>query len=145
VKEEKKEIDGVTYVVKELDAISALKLQVRLAKLLGPSFKEAVAENSNNSIAGAMISSLVSNMQSDETLDLILSLFKKNVFYEHEHEGDTQLMKVSFETHFSGKLPTMWKVALFVLQVNFSELMGKFLSNSRIKSELDKLKKENSM
>lgn len=142
MKEQEKEINGVAYIVKQLDALRALKVQAKLIKLLGPALagiKDAkLTKESIRAKLLDVLSSLVESADDAAVVDLITSLFEVNVFYKH----DGQLVKVAFEMHFTGKVMEMWQVAWFVLEVNFGGVLGKLKSSSPIISGLADLKTE---
>ena len=144
MEEREKVIDGTTYVVKQMDAERALRVQAKLIKVLGPGIAELKGSTlTKEKIKGKMataILSLVERFDDEVVVDLVISLFETNVFYKHTTD---ELLKVSFSMHFTGKISEMWKVAIFVLEVNFGDLLGKFKSSSLIKEAMEEeLKKE---
>jgi hypothetical protein len=143
MKKVKREIEGITYEVSELDALSALKIQAKLIKILGPAIADLKGSKLTKEVAKermtAAILSLVERFDDEAVVDLMSSLFEEKVNYEHT---DGNLVKATLSTHFTGKLSAMWKVALFILEVNFGDLLGKFKSSSVIKESLEELKND---
>lgn len=140
MEQKKKVIDGTAYVVEQMNALSSLRVQTKLLKVLGPAITDIKAElklidpskitkEEIRKKAMAAILSLAGSFDDSLVFDLIVSLFKDKVFYEHT---DGSLMKVSFDMHFTGKTSTMWKAVLFVLEVNFGHMLGKYMSDSPI-------------
>jgi len=123
VEQKKKIIGTTTYLVTQLDAVSSLKIQTKLIKILGAGVLTLVFEEGNiKEKIGSVIPLLVENFDDEVVNGLVLSLFAKNVFTEIK--GIPQV--VDFATHFAGKALEMWKVAGFILEANFSlgELLG---------------------
>lgn len=135
-------INDTTYIVQQLNALKALQIQAKLLKILGPALGELkgskITKGDVKDKVTSAIFSLIEKFDDDIVVNLITSLFEENVFYEL----DNQPVKVSFDIHFSGKITEMWQVAIFVLEVNFGELMGKLKSSSLIKEGLEEVKKE---
>ena len=143
MKEQVKVINNTTYRVTQLNALKALQIQAKLLKILGPALgdlkgaKKVTKEDVKERITTAIFS-LIEKFDDDVVVGLIISLFDENVLYEHEG----QPVKVSFDMHFTGKIAEMWKVAMFVLEVNFGDLMGKLKSSSPIMEGLEEMKKD---
>lgn len=120
-----KEINGVTYKVTTMDAITALSVQAKLIKLLGNSFGELSGGANQESIKKA-ISKLAENFDDEKVVSLVTKLFSKNVFYVQVAEGHPIDRPIDFGTYFSGKTMDMWSVLLFILEVNFEDILKKF-------------------
>lgn len=129
MKQESKEINGVTYKVTTMDALTALSVQTKLIKILGGSFGELTGGADKESIAKA-ISKLTDNIDDHNVVTLITKLFDKGVFYVKVADGHPIDTPIEFNTYFSGKTADMWLVALFILEVNFSDVLGKLGLNS---------------
>jgi len=127
VEQKKKIIGTTTYLVTQLDAVSSLKIQTKLIKILGASVLTlAGEEGSIKEKIGSVLPLMVENFDDEVVNDLVLSLFAKNVFTEIK--GIPQV--VDFATHFAGKAIEMWKVAGFILEANFS--LGELLGSSSL-------------
>lgn len=124
MEQKKKTIGITTYLVTQIDAVSALKIQTKLIKILGPGVFGLVGGKPSAEKLKQIIPELMKNFDDEVVNDLVLKLFEKNVF----HEVDGKPRVVDFATHFTGKLMEMWKVAAFILEVNFS--MGEQLESS---------------
>jgi len=123
VEQKKKIIGTTTYLVTQLDAVSSLKIQTKLIKILGARVLTLAGEEGNiKEKIGRVLPLMGENFDDEVVNDLVLSLFAKNVFTEIK--GIPQV--VDFATHFAGKAVEMWKVAGFILEANFSlgELLG---------------------
>ena len=146
MEQKSKVIDGTTYLVSQMDALRTLKVQAKLLKIFGPAIgelkKSKLTKETIREKAMAAIFSLAERMDEELVVSTIVSLFETGVVYEHVHEGNTSPVKVVFNTHFTGKITEMWRVAFFVLEVNFSDIVGKFKSSSLIKDGLEELKSE---
>jgi len=129
MKQESKVINGVTYKVTTMDALTALSVQAKLIKILGSSFGELSGGATPETIKIA-ISKLTENMDDKNVVSLVSKLFEKNVFYVQVAEGHPVDRPLEFNTYFSGKIMDMWQVALFILEVNFGDVLKKFGLNS---------------
>ena len=139
MKQESKVINGITYKVTTMDAITALSVQAKLIKLLGGSIGELTGGANKDSISKA-ISKLTENMDDERVVALVLKLFERNVFYVKVTEGHPIDVPVEFNSYFSGKTAEMWLVALFILEVNFSDVRGKLGLSSifqEVQSKID--------
>ncbi|GAH63048.1 unnamed protein product [marine sediment metagenome] len=132
MEQKKKQIGNTLYLVTQTDAISALKIQTKLIKILGPGAlpmivkmqgvlgaakkdKKKVGELAKEALS--IILPAIASSFDDETVNsLVLSLFERGVFTK---AGDASI-PVEFSTHFVGKPMEMWKVAAFILEVNFA-------------------------
>jgi len=127
MEQKSKSIGTTTYLVTQMDAISALKVQTKLIRILGPGVLALVDGGKNKSVKEKiteLIPKLMENFDDEMANDLVLSLFKKGIFTQ---EGDIPKV-VDFATHFAGKSTEMWQVVGFILEVNFS--MGESIGSS---------------
>ena len=117
MEQKEKNIGNSTYLVTQMDAISALKIQTKLIKVLGSGIFSLVgkAEKSEDKLK-KIIPALMENFDDEVVNDLVLSLFKKGVFIK---VGDHPKV-IDFATHFTGKPMEMWQVTAFILEANFS-------------------------
>ena len=124
MKQEQKVINGVTYKVTTMDALTALSVQAKLVKLLGGSFSELTGGANKDSIAKA-ITKLTDNIDDHNVVSLITKLFEKGVFYSRVVDGVAVDTPIDFNSYFAGKTSDMWLVALFIIQTNFSDVFAK--------------------
>lgn len=127
--QKQKTINGVNYKVTTMDALSALSVQAKLIKILGPSFSELTGGTNKESITKAL-GKLSENFDDANVVSLVTKLFEKGVFVVDTTSGHPIDKPVDFSTYFSGKTADMWLVLLFILEVNFSDVLGKFGLNS---------------
>lgn len=113
-----KSIGTSEYLVTQMDAISALKVQTKLIKILGSGITALVGNDklSTKDKIQKLIPKLMENFDDETINELVLFLFKKNVFIK---EGDIPRV-VEFATHFTGKPMEMWQVVGFILEANFA-------------------------
>ena len=142
-----KAIGTITYKVTQLDAVASLKIQAKLIKILGAGGLSIIATAltkgmDKDIMKGAIISdvvpALLERFDDKEVVELVLSLFDRNVFYEKDGID----RKVEFSTHFSGKALEMWKVAGFILEANFN--LGEYIKSNSSTTNAEKLIKESS-
>lgn len=136
MKQQIKVINGTTYKVTTMDAISALSVQSNLMKILGSAFGELSDGANKDSIKNA-IKKLTENIDDEKVVSLILKLFERNVFYVKNVDNNKIDVAIDFETYFSGKITEMWQVTFFILEVNFGDVLGK-LGLSSIFQEANK-------
>ena len=117
MKQESKEINGVTYKVTTMDALTALSVQAKLVKLLGGSFSELTGGADKDSISKA-IAKLTDNIDDHNVVSLITKLFEKGVFYSKVKDGVAIDTPIEFNSYFAGKTGDMWLVAMFIIQPN---------------------------
>jgi len=129
MKQESKTINGTVYKVTTMDALSALSVQAKLIKLLGASFGELSGGADKESIKNA-IEKLTENFDDERVVSLVVKLFEKNVFYVQTVNGTAIDTPIDFSSYFAGKTAEMWEVAMFIIEVNFSDVLGKFGLNS---------------
>lgn len=137
MEQKKRQIGDNVYLVTQLDAIAALKIQTKLIKLLGPSVLSLVGSKGDvkDKIA-KIVPAILENFDDELANGLVLALFERNVFVEKNGTQES----VDFATHFCGKFAEMWKVVPFILEVNFS--MGELFGSSSHTTEEDKSKPE---
>ena len=119
MKQESKVINGVTYKVTTMDALTALSVQAKLVKLLGGSFSELTGGANKDSISKA-IAKLTDNIDDTNVVSLITKLFEKGIFYVNTTSGTPVDVPIEFNTYFAGKTGDMWLVAMFIIQTNLS-------------------------
>ena len=119
IEQKKKTIDGIRYAVTQLDGIRALKIQTKLIKVLGSSLANSLSSGLDFSkldeFLKKQLPNLLSNFDDEVVNKIILDLFDTGVFVERKGS----LEPVDFEIEFAGKINHMWKVAAFIIEVNF--------------------------
>jgi len=116
--EQKSKIIGTTeYLVTQMDAVSALKVQTKLIKILGTGILSLVGDKGSvQDKLKTLIPQLMENFDDEIVNDLVLSLFKKGVFYKEKGIPKA----IDFATYFAGKPLEMWKVVGFIMEANFT-------------------------
>lgn len=125
IETKEKLIDGDTYMVSQFPGRRAIKIQIRLVKLLGPAVASLVAGSKglDDSIALSNLADAVARLGAaldpDDFESLVmelLSMTRKN--------GREIGSQAAFDAEFTGKLTTVYKVLAFVLEVNFKDFFG---------------------
>ncbi len=117
MEQKKKVIKSTTYLVTQMDAIAALRVQTKLLKILGVGVLDLfLGDNAETIDAPKLISNMMDNFDDDAVFQLVISLFDKGVFVEVK--GQPRI--VDFATHFTGKAAEMWEVVGFIFEANFS-------------------------
>ena len=138
MEQKSKSIGTTTYLITQMDAISALRVQTKIIRIWGSSSAALLDATKpvKEKIAGLLLK-LTENFDDELVNTLILSLFKKGVFIEKD--GVPKVL--DFATHFAGKPFEMWKVVAFILEVNFN--MGESSGSDLPTTERESLTKEN--
>lgn len=105
IETQEKEIDGAIYTVTQLTARRALRLKARLFKGLGPFFM-----NSDPSAFQAICQTIDENLFESLCLEMIQGVRKNGV----------ELTPATFDLEFAGDMAGLYKLLLFVVEVNFS-------------------------
>ena len=131
---ETKEIDGTIYGVQKLPATKGLQLQLKLAKFIGGGISELKKINmkDTDSILNAM-GKIVENVDDEKFAEFLKSTVltaKKMVQVEGQDEATP--LAIKFDTEFEDDYLKMYKLFIFVLEVN----LGKFMQG--IKSSFAK-------
>ena len=120
--EQKKKVIGTTkYLVTQMGGERALTAQTKLIKILGPGAASVLAGGGFDTQALKKtllleLPNILSNFDDKLVNGFVLSLFAHGVFKEDKN-GNPEI--VDFDLEFGGKINEMWKVALFILEVNF--------------------------
>lgn len=137
MEQKSKSIGNITYLVTQMDAIRALKIQTKFIKIIGPGALALMdrSQSVQQKIA-LLIPKLMDNFDDDLVNNLVLSLFEKGIFTQ---EGETPKV-LDFANHFAGKPFEVWKVVAFILEVNFD--LGELSGSSSHTTEGANLTKE---
>lgn len=118
IETQEKIIGESNYMVTQMPAMRAVKMQARLLKLLGPSFAAMVAsgggENADSCLPVAV--SLLTEKLDEKTFeDLVLQLL------QGVRKDGVELSRQKIDLDFAGKLNELYLVLQYVLEVNFSD------------------------
>lgn len=118
-----KEISGVTYEVRQLDAIKGRRVFVRFAKLVAPiaTAIKGSTKSGAEDLAGAL-RELVNAVQEDD-LDFFCDSFAPSTCIVDGNKKP-ELSK-SFALHFAGKYHEMIEWLAFCFEVNFGTFFQK--------------------
>lgn len=117
------ELNGSTYLVTEMTARKALRMQARLLKLLGPAasaiFLAAAndVDKADNAIPMA-ITHLVDQLD-DRTFESLVMDLMQGV-----RKNGMELTPEIIDLEFAGDLNTLFLVLKFILEVNFSSFFA---------------------
>ena len=118
IETKEKSIGESTYMVTQMPAMRAVRMQARLLKLLGPSFAAMVSsyddKNPDSSIPLA-VTLLVDKLDEKTFETLVLDLM------QGVRKDGVELTKQKIDLDFAGKLNELFLVIQFVLEVNFSD------------------------
>jgi len=137
MKNQKKRIDGEVYSVTPFTGRTAFRIQFRLAKLITPSvgllsgmfssLKEKDIKglgdlDLDGDAIGKALEGLFNQYSEDEILDLLLLILEQTE--RGEGAKAVFITEESFDTFFTSNLITAFKVAVFVIQVNFPDFFS---------------------
>lgn len=138
MEQKRKSIGTTIYLVTQMDAISALKVQTKLIKILGAGALSLLEQGKKaKDKLAALVPQLMENFDDELVNTLVLDLFEKGVFTEEN--GVPKV--VEFATHFAGKPFEMWQVVAFILETNFS--LGEQSRSDLPTTKQENLTKEN--
>lgn len=121
---QRREIGGVTYEVRQLDAVRGRRVFVRFAKVVAPALGalKAAAKMSPDEALAYALGQLVGNV-SEEDLDFFCDVFAPATCLV-EGNNRPELAK-RFELHFAGKYLEMLEWLAFCFEVNFGSFFQK--------------------
>lgn len=141
-KMEEKRIDEEEYEFRQLGAIKAHSLLLKLGKIIGPTFGE-MADSSDDGIGGlldadinlgSMMEGLFERAEEAVVLNIITTLLSQVI-----HHGTGHLKSEAIiDEHFAGRLPHMYKVVLASAEVQYGDFFaeGGMLSNLKSKVQV---------
>lgn len=117
-------IDDVTVRCEKLPAREAQRLLLRLGKVLGPALdgiallRSGVDEENLERVMAAIVNDVLARADVDEADSLITQLVESAQIKSATGGGYEAIV---FDHHFQDNLAGAWKVAGFVLKVNFAD------------------------
>ena len=113
-------IDGVDYKITQFLATKGLGIEVKLMKLLGPSFMElqkaAQDENAQEAVLSAAITVLIEQFEKVDVVALIKELLS----------GVTKgTATINFDQEFAGRYGAIFDLVKEVLKFNFADVFSK--------------------
>lgn len=117
-----KEIDGAKYMVTQMTARQALKMQAKLVKLLGPCVAEAITsifskEDRENGLSKAIMA--LATQLDEKTFDGLIFELLQGV-----RKNGMELREAEINLEFAGALNTLYKVIGFVLEANYADFLA---------------------
>lgn len=114
----KKTIDGSEYMVTQMTARQALKMQAKLLKLLGPCLGEAISAMLTKDDKTGLSRSLMAlaSTVDEKTFDGLVFELLVGV-----RKDGVELRDGEINLEFAGALNTLYKVIAFVLEANYSD------------------------
>lgn len=119
-------IDGKNYLFTQYGAKEALKMLVRLSKIIGKpmalSYAALGAKGADGSpeikgdVLAQAIDALMQNAHEDDVLDICMKLSSKDCLCNGK--------QIDFNSHFEGQLPHMFKVIKAALEVQYGNFFG---------------------
>jgi hypothetical protein len=149
LKTKEKEIEGTNYIVTQFTGRKALKIKMKIVKMLAPiisSLTSSVKTNDKSvmdsdidfSVVGEAVSKLFEIMPEDDLIDFIIDMLSMT------QKDNVLINSKTFEFDFVGNFTTMYKVLYFVIQVNYPDffqmgasigsLTDKFLNQKQIQN-----------
>lgn len=130
-KETQYQLDDRTYVIRQLPAVEAVKVEVFLAKTVGEAFLSAVATGDTDKSFAAAVGILAQKLDEAQLIDVMSRVFcyvgikGKNLRICEQGDGGAGLNE-----HFAGMNRELWQVFLKALAHNFADFFGGSLSLS---------------
>lgn len=133
IETKEKVIGESNYSVTQMPAMTAIKMQARLLRLIGPSFGAMVASGDDSSIPTA-ISLLTDKLDANTFETLVLDLCRG------ARKDGVEMTRQKIDLDFAGNLNELFRVIQFILEVNFSD----FFQEGGIIAELKKAAEKDS-
>lgn len=115
-----KQINNSTYMVTQLPARRALKLQAKLLKLLGPAASQIFIAAANNLLTAddaiPKAITLLVNELDDKTFDTFIMELLQGV-----RKDGMELNEKTVDLEFAGSLNELFLVIQYILEVNFGD------------------------
>lgn len=118
--QKRKEINGITYLVTQMDGVRALKTQTKLISILGSNIFTILGGGLEGDAIMSKLAPILDGIDDKKVNEFILSLFDSGVMTETMVDGQPIPKSVDFETHFTGRIVDMWQVVGFILEANFA-------------------------
>ena len=122
LKQETKEIDGLTFTTRQFPAMRAFNLMARLAKAAGPVLMLVDANGEGLSLNAGMIQSVLGSLDPREVTALLPEVLNSTTALVPDATGGREFSLAdskNIDLVFSGRLPVLFQVIGFALQVNF--------------------------
>ncbi|TQE99500.1 MAG: hypothetical protein FKY71_08315 [Spiribacter salinus] len=114
----KKIINGHEWETYPWDGMHGLRMQARLAKVIGPALnKMAGVENLMDADVGGIAAALFERMDERETPQLI-----RDMLHGTSVDGKDPTMDSVFNAHFAANYGELYQGVAHILQVNFGDL-----------------------
>lgn len=126
-RQQRREIDGVIYVVNPLPFGIGNTALIRFTRLIGGALASISGDAKGVASVGAMVNSL-----SEKDVDYFRDVFGNACWYV-DQEKDVPLVKQNQDKHFDGRYSAFYEWLAFNVEVNF----GSFLSDQLRRVGLD--------
>jgi hypothetical protein len=123
IETKEKEINGATYMVTQMTARRAIRMQARLVKLLGSFFSQLYLSGSNDPLRAEMafpnaVKVLAENLDEKTFEQLVLDLT------QGVRKDGMELKPEVIDLEFAGKLNDLFLLLVFILEANFSDFFA---------------------
>ena len=131
-----KTIGDSVYSVTQMPGLTALRMQSKLLKLVGPSFAQMVASAGSKSLDSGLASaaSLLFNQLDPDTFENLVKDLLKGV-----RKDGKEIDKNILNMDFAGNLNELFQVLQYVIEVNYADF---FQDGGILKVLIDLMKKE---
>jgi len=118
IETQEKIIGDCTFMVTQMTALRAVKMQARLLKLLGPSFATIISASdkaSPDSCLPQAVSLLADKLDEKSFENLVVDLM------QGVRKNGVEMTRLDIDMHFAGNLNQLFLLLQFILEVNFSD------------------------
>lgn len=117
IESKEKQIGDSKYMVTQMTALRAVRMQARLLKMLGPSFAAMIAsDQANPDSCLPMAVSLLSDKLDEKSFENLVVDLMQGV-----RKNGVELTRSDLDMEFAGNLNELFLVMQFVLECNFSD------------------------
>lgn len=128
IRTEERVIDGTWFQVTQLPPMRSTLLVNRLAKSAGPALLSAVAEGKVDELDARSViqgfAKLLQNLSDDDLKAIITELLAVSFAELPQNKERVPIMPHMFDEVFADRMPTMFKVLAFALEVNYRSFFG---------------------
>lgn len=141
LKEDSRDIDGITIRTIQLPPLRAFPLMAKLGKILSPALGQLgdVSMDSDIKELAPALGELFSQLDERDAQSLIMEIFASSAAQLPEKLVPLNTVEM-INTVFAGRFLTMLKAMKFVLEVNFADFFGEGLQPQPAQKPVKRLK-----
>lgn len=124
------EIDGTRYTLTQYPATTAVKLLVKLTKVIGKPVAIITAAGLDASLSMSLVSEAVDALSQNLDPDQFDKMIKEILSGTRFHLEDGKSRELIFDMDFQGRIGHLFKLLKAVLQFQYSDFLGEIAAAS---------------